>query len=97
MTYQYILLFYIALINIIGFSSMGLDKRKARRHLYRIPEKNLFAFALLGGSIGSIIGMYFFHHKTKHSKFVFGMPAILLLQILIIYLIKNFVLYRFLH
>lgn len=72
---------YLALMNLIGFASMGIDKRRAVKKLWRIPESTLFIIALIGGSIGSIIGMRIFHHKTRHWYFVYGMPAILLLQI----------------
>ena len=75
------ILIYLLLINIIAFALMGIDKSRARRHAFRIPEKRLFISALLGGSIGAITGMYTFHHKTKHWYFVVGMPFILLLQI----------------
>ena len=80
-----ILIVYLLIINLIGFIIMGMDKRKAIRHTYRIPEKTLFLAALLGGSIGSILGMQTFRHKTKHWYFVIGMPAILILQILLIF------------
>ncbi|OUP22591.1 hypothetical protein B5F29_00925 [Lachnoclostridium sp. An196] len=60
---------------------MGLDKRKARKNLWRIPEKTLFLSAILGGSAGAIAGMYVFHHKTRHWYFVIGMPLILVIQI----------------
>ena len=76
-----IVIVYFILINLIAFASMGIDKKKARKHRWRVMEKTLFLFALIGGSVGSICGMYFFHHKTKHWYFVIGMPAILLLQI----------------
>lgn len=75
-----LLFFYVCVINLAGFVLMGLDKRKAKKHLWRIPEKTLFLTALLGGSAGTTAGMYFFHHKTKHWYFVMGMPAILLIQ-----------------
>ena len=73
-------LIYLIIMNLIGFAIMGLDKFKARRHLWRIPEKTLFAASLLGGSAGTLAGMYFFHHKTRHWYFVVGMPAILIIQ-----------------
>lgn len=72
----YLLIGYLILINITGYASMGLDKRKAVRHQWRISERTLFLIALLGGSLGSIIGMQRFRHKTKHWYFVWGMPAI---------------------
>ncbi|MBR6094825.1 MAG: DUF1294 domain-containing protein [Lachnospiraceae bacterium] len=79
----YILL-YLGIINLVGFLLMGIDKAKAKRHAYRIPEATLFSVAVFGGSIGSIIGMYTFRHKTKHKSFVIGMPAILVAQIIIV-------------
>ena len=77
---KYILI-YLAIANLVGFCMMGIDKLKAKRHAWRIPEAALFAAAIFGGSIGSIIGMYSFRHKTKHMSFVIGMPVILGLQI----------------
>ena len=72
---------YLLLANLAGFCSMGLDKAKAARQAWRIPERTLFAIALLGGSIGSWAGMYAFRHKTKHLSFVLGIPAILIAQV----------------
>lgn len=80
---NYIIIFYVFIVNLIGFLLMGIDKHKAKRNLWRIPEKNLFLSAILGGSIGSLLGMKFFHHKTLHKKFTIGMPAILICQIII--------------
>lgn len=82
-----ILTAYILGINLLGFFFMGIDKRRARRRAFRIPEATLFTVALLGGSIGSIAGMYFFHHKTRHRHFVYGMPGILILQIILLILL----------
>jgi len=76
---------YIIIINIISFYTMWLDKRKAVKRQWRIPEKTLFILALLGGSIGAVLGMRAFRHKTKHWYFVWGMPAILVCQILLLY------------
>ncbi len=72
---------YLAAINLIGFTSMGLDKRKAKRDKWRIPEARLFLYAILGGSAGSIAGMWVFRHKTRHWYFKLGMPLILILQV----------------
>jgi uncharacterized membrane protein YsdA (DUF1294 family) len=72
---------YFLLMNLIAFSSMGIDKHKARKNKWRIPEARLFLWALLGGSLGSVVGMRVFHHKTKHWYFKFGMPLILIVQI----------------
>ncbi len=75
---------YLLILNIAGYGSMWMDKQKAKKRRWRIPEKTLFVIAALGGSIGSIAGMYHFRHKTKHKKFVIGMPVIVLVQIGII-------------
>ena len=72
---------YLLIINLLAFAAFGIDKYKAMRHAWRIPEKTLFGVALLGGSVGAIIGMRIFHHKTKHWYFVVGMPLILALQV----------------
>ena len=71
---------YLILMNLIGFGLMGIDKQRARRRDWRIPEKVLFGAALLGGSVGDWAGMYLFHHKTRHWYFVVGMPLILAVQ-----------------
>ena len=83
---------YLLLINAAGFFLMLTDKQKARKNRWRIPESTLIAVAALGGSIGSLAGMYIFRHKTKHLKFTLGIPAILILQILI----GGYLLYQFL-
>jgi uncharacterized membrane protein YsdA (DUF1294 family) len=72
---------YFLLMNLIAFSSMGIDKHKARKNKWRIPEARLFLWALLGGSLGSVLGMRIFRHKTKHWYFKYGMPLILIVQI----------------
>ncbi len=72
---------YLLVLNIIGFLIMGIDKRRAKKRMWRIPEKTFFIASLLGGSIGTWAGMYTFRHKTKHWYFVIGMPLILVLQI----------------
>ena len=75
------LFYYLILANLAAFLLMGVDKSKARRHRWRIPERILFLSAALGGSAGAIAGMWFFRHKTRHWSLVVGMPAILALQI----------------
>ncbi len=86
-----LLLAYLIIMNIAGFVSMGLDKSKAKRHAWRIPEATLFIIALLGGSVGSILGMQLFRHKTKHWYFVVGMPVIFFLQLtLAIFIVTKF-------
>jgi len=76
---------YVIAINLIAFFSMWLDKRKAQYGKWRVKEYTLFIIALIGGSIGSIIGMYTFRHKTKKPRFFIGFPIILILQILLIF------------
>lgn len=77
------LLIYLLLINAAGLVLMLTDKIKARKGLWRIPERTLMLTAALGGSVGVHIGMYLFRHKTRHPKFTLGVPAILTAQILL--------------
>ncbi|EGJ47304.2 hypothetical protein HMPREF0866_00244 [Ruminococcaceae bacterium D16] len=72
---------YLLLINGVGFLLMGIDKRRAKRGAWRISEKSLFLSPLLGGTVGAILGMRVFHHKTKHWYFRYGLPALLVLQL----------------
>ena len=74
-------LLYLLLINAAAFLLMLVDKIKAKKNKWRIPERTLFGSALLGGSVGALLGMYTFRHKTKHLSFTLGMPAILIAQI----------------
>jgi uncharacterized membrane protein YsdA (DUF1294 family) len=73
---------YLIIVNAVAFLLMLSDKRKAKKQQWRIPEKVLFGSAIIGGSIGAILGMYTFRHKTKHTSFTVGMPIILALQII---------------
>lgn len=83
---SYVIL-YVLIINCLGLGAMALDKYKAERARWRIPEKTLFIITLLGGGIGTITGMYLFRHKTKKLYFTIGFPTILISEIvLIIYL-----------
>lgn len=75
---------YLLIVNAAGFLLMLADKYKARKNLWRIPEATLMGAALLGGSIGSLAGMYLVRHKTKHPKFTIGIPLILAGQIMVI-------------
>ncbi len=75
---------YFLMINLIGYSMMGWDKRKAKRHLYRIPEATLWQIAGIGGAIGATVGMFQFHHKTKHRGFRYGFPLLALLDLLLL-------------
>ena len=74
---------YLLLINAAAFLLMLADKRKARKNRWRIPERTLILTALLGGSIGALAGMYLFRHKTRHLKFTLGIPAILVMQLIL--------------
>ena len=84
MEWWQILLIYLLVINVVGFLLMGIDKLRAKKQVWRVPEKTLFLIAVIGGSIGTNIGMYAFRHKTKHWYFVIGMPLILIAQIALI-------------
>ena len=77
-----IVLIYMAVISIIGFFAMGIDKRKAKKNAWRIPEKTLLGLAVIGGGVGVWLGMEVFRHKTKHWYFKFGVPCICILEIL---------------
>ena len=81
---------YLLAINLIGLLIIYIDKKKAKYGRWRIPEKTLLIIALLGGSIGTIIGMHWFRHKTQKIKFTLGFPTILISEIIIItyFLIK---------
>ena len=74
---------YLLIVNAAGFALMLADKHKARKKLWRVPEATLMGVAVLGGSIGSLLGMYTVRHKTKHPKFTVGIPVILALQIVL--------------
>ncbi len=84
---QYIL-YYLAAINIITFFVYGIDKRRAKKGAWRISEKTLFLLPILGGSIGAIAGMKFFHHKTKHWYFKYGLPLIFIFQVALVVWLK---------
>ncbi|MGB9839781.1 DUF1294 domain-containing protein [Thermovenabulum sp.] len=83
-------IYYLIILNTVSLLLMFVDKRKAKKRKSRIPEKTLFTLALLGGSAGVYLGMYFFHHKTRHSSFTLGIPVIIIIQILLLgYLMQN--------
>lgn len=78
------ILIYLLVVNVITFLMMGFDKHEAKKGNWRVSEKNLFTLVVLGGSIGGILGMFTFRHKTKKWYFRFGFPIILILQILVV-------------
>jgi len=82
-----ILAAYLVIVNLLGFAVMGIDKKRAIRGAWRISEASLFLTALVGGSLGCTLGMHYFHHKTKHWYFRYGMPAIFLAEAFILYLV----------
>ena len=81
------MLIYLCIVNAAGFLLMLLDKLKAKKNLWRIPEATLFTVAAIGGSLGCILGMYTVRHKTKHPKFTLGLPVILAIQIMAVIVI----------
>ena len=83
----YIVLIYLVVINVVTFFIYGIDKWKAKRSKWRIEESTLLWWAMLGGSIGALLGMKTWHHKTLHRKFTWGIPAILLAQLAIVCII----------
>lgn len=80
---------YLILINAVGFVIMLVDKCKAKTKAWRIPEATLMTVAAIGGSLGSLIGMYTVHHKTKHPKFTLGIPALLILHAVILHFLHK--------
>ena len=83
------LLYYLIVINILTFAVYGIDKWKAKQGSWRISEATLLMLAVIGGTIGALLGMQVWRHKTMHLKFKYGLPLILLAQIALIYLISN--------
>ena len=81
---MYVFGIYLLIINAVGFVLMLVDKIKAKKNLWRIPEATLIGVAAVGGSIGSLIGMYTFRHKTKHPTFTLGIPLILAVQLVVL-------------
>ena len=82
----------LAAVNLLDFVLMGADKAKAKRGARRIPEATLLLFAILGGSVGGILGMLLFRHKTRHAAFALGLPVILLVQLALAWLTANYLL-----
>lgn len=78
---------YLLIVNLTAFFLYGIDKKRAIKQKWRISEKTLILIAVIGGSVGAICGMQVFRHKTKHIKFKFGLPAILIVQLGIVYMV----------
>ena len=87
--FLHICLFYLSTINIVAFLMYGIDKWKAKQSKWRVSEATLLVLAVIGGSIGAWLGMKTWHHKTLHKKFRFGVPLILITQILLLIYIIN--------
>ena len=84
------LMIYLCIINALSFLLMLIDKQKARKKRWRIPETTLLGVCALGGSLGGLLGMYLVRHKTKHLKFVIGIPFLLALQLAAVYYFRDY-------
>ena len=82
---------WLVFINIFTFAADALDKYKAIPHAWRIPERTLILLAAIGGSVGALSAMYTVRHKTTHNKFRIGVPAILIIQLILAYIVYNYV------
>lgn len=80
---------YLIIINLVGFLIMFIDKRRAIKNQWRVSEKALISISVIGGSLGMLLGMNIFHHKTKHMKFTLGVPTIIIVQVIILYMFLN--------
>ena len=80
---------YISSVNLLGLILMGIDKYKAKKRTFCIPEATLFTVAIFGGSLGTTLGMFLFRHKTRHWYFLYGMPLIMMIQAAIIYFLYH--------
>ena len=86
---------YFLIVNLWGFLQMYIDKKKAERSYWRLSEFSLFIPAILGGAPGCLLGMHLFRHKTKHLKFVIGMPLILLIYVSAVVILVFFSPFKF--
>ena len=84
-----ILVIYLLAVNLLTFILYGIDKKRARNREWRISERTLIGIAVIGGCIGAILGMYVFHHKTRHWYFRYGLPVILIMQMLLAWCFYN--------
>lgn len=89
-TVSNILYFYLIAVNVLAFSVYGMDKRKAKANQWRVPESQLLLLAVIGGSVGALLGMRTFHHKTRKPKFYIGVPVILGLQICLVVFLRGY-------
>jgi len=80
------LILYLIGASTIAFMMMGIDKQKAKKQQWRIPERTLWSLAIIGGALGVLIGMRFFRHKTKHRSFTIGMPILLIIHIALLFI-----------
>lgn len=81
---------YLCIINALAFLLMHIDKQKAKKNRWRIPEATLIGMCAIGGSVGGLLGMYLLRHKTKHIKFYLGIPVILVLQLVVLYYFRDY-------
>ena len=84
MQFVEILIVYLVIMNSVAFVAYAMDKRKARKGKWRIPEKTLLLLTVLGGSVGALLGMFGLRHKTKHIKFVIGVPVLFAIHVILI-------------
>lgn len=87
---KYVVLYFI-IINLSSLGIMYIDKRKSRRHKWRIPESVLISFALFGGAIGTLVAMELYRHKTKHNKFKLGIPVLVVVNLILYYLVLSYI------
>ena len=83
------LVIYLIPVNFLSFILYGIDKKRARKREWRISEKTLIGIAVIGGCVGAILGMHIFHHKTRHWYFRYGLPLILIIQVLLAWFLYN--------
>lgn len=88
-----LILLYLFVANVVTFVIFGIDKQKAIKHEWRIPEGSLMGFAALGGALGALLGMKFYRHKTKHAKFTVGVPLILVTHIFLLIMLYMYIPY----
>ena len=84
-----ILVIYLLPVNFLSFILYGIDKKRARKREWRISEKTLIGIAVIGGCVGAILGMHIFHHKTRHWYFRYGLPLIMIIQVLLAWFLYN--------